>query len=419
MKNLALKYILVMMCLIVGLSAKYNSLNEALKNGTSRGEAMVYGNYMKLFSGQAGFYNDNNFGTKTYLGDNSYVLSSVGLGYTSGFFYNIRAAISFMALQSFYNSGLGAKKDFGSDSTVMLGPSFLEYFDGDTAIKAGRFMPLNPFINHLIDGIWVRNASFNNLLLEGMYAKSFGQVSYYQIQPFTDLGRFGLYNLGVRYYLSDSQNDIKNSSYVYGFWFYSPSIFNMFGARLHAFTRFNNSSFYVGLDSGIAASMKPSFSSPGFDSYLADVKLATGFKWIDFSLGYARNGKNGLASLNLLGIGNSVHGGFEQSLNNVLPFFIWGGRAFKSGSNANLLYGVGQVKAFSDKLSLYLVYGATFFDYVSNAISKQYVQNELDLMIDMQIVSNVGFIIYLSSTHLSKSPLPNTFEATGGLRLSF
>lgn len=131
------RILLVFALTTIPLVAKYVSLDEAFKNGISRGDAIVY-----------------NVGTK-------YVNGSVGIGYTTGFYYAVRGAISFRAMKFFYGSQRRGR-DFYSDSLVVLDQSFVEYFDGDTAIKAGRFLPISYFANNLIDGVWVRNGSFEN-----------------------------------------------------------------------------------------------------------------------------------------------------------------------------------------------------------------------------------------------------------------
>lgn len=411
--------------------AQYRTLDSALLNGTKQVDIVLYGFAMSSRGG--GQFANNLYDSSRFLGNAGLINASVGLGYTTGFYHNLRLAVSFRAAQGLLNDNDGMKKFFynnmGNDvlggSSVALGESFLEYFDGDTAIKLGRFQPISPWINQLIDGIWVRNGSINRLVVEAIWAYNYGRVSYYEMTKFHQLDKTGWFNLGLRYYLDGDQRDIKNSAYLNGFTTFIPDVFNTVGVRAHFATRFNGGSlWWIGADLGFAGSFEDHVSKKAFsnNTFLFDSKLTIGYQNIDAMIGYVASGKAGMGSLGILGVGNGTQADMSLSFySNIQPFFVWGGRAIKMGNNANLIYVATRLGLLDNNLNIYIAYGATFFDgssYYGGVNSRGLMQNELNAMLEFGITRTLSAITHISSTHFSRG-VPNTFEINGGLRFMF
>ncbi len=411
--------------------AQYKTLDDALLNGEKLIDIVLYGNYMSS-NGNTGYYPNNLYGENKLLGNGGYINASVGLGYTTGFYYNMRAAISFRAAQAIFSPSNGMRRDFFNntgnailgDSSIALGESFLEYYDGDTAIKAGRFQPISEWVNHLIDGIWFRNASFKNFVLELIWAYNYGRVSYYEISQFRRLDTTGWFNLGIHYHLTGDKSDRKNSTSMSVFSTFIPGVFATAGARLHWALRFNNSVWWIGADLGFAGSFEDSDNIRAFqtNTFLFDSKITLGYRNIDGMIGYVATGDAGMGSLGILGVGNGTQSNMLYSFyNNIQPFFVWGGRAIKMGKNAHLVYGALRLNLLDGKLNAYVAYGATFFNgsqfYGGNI--NGLVQGELNVMAEFGITRTLSAIANISNTHFGKYGLPNTFEINGGIRFMF
>lgn len=423
--------IFILFFLTIALAfGQYKTLDSALLNGTKQVDIVLYGNFMS--SGGGGYYTNNLYGSSRFLGNAGLLNASVGLGYTTGFYYNLRAAISFRAAQGLLNYNDGVKKYFYNNtgnevlggSSVALGESFIEYFDGDTAIKAGRFQPISPWINHLIDGIWVRNGSVRNLVIEAIWAYNFGRVSYYEMTRFMPLDKTGWFNVGVKYYFNGDQKDIKNSAYMSGFTTFIPSVFATAGIRGHFATRFNGGNvWWFGADLGFAGSFEDHKSLKSFhnNTFLFDSKVTIGYKNIDAMIGYVASGNAGMGSLGILGVGNGTQADMSNTFyTNIQPFFVWGGRAIKMGNNAHLIYAATRLGLLDNKLNMYFAYGATFFNgsnyYGGNR--KNLTQSEFNAMLEFGITQTLSAITHISSTHFSRG-VPSTFEINGGLRFMF
>ena len=96
--------IICALALSVQASFGFESIDEALKNGVSKGDVILYGNYVGLQKGGATAIGDESLGLAhyAYLGNLGYLMGNVGLSYTSGFYKNFRASIGFRAVASFY-----------------------------------------------------------------------------------------------------------------------------------------------------------------------------------------------------------------------------------------------------------------------------------------------------------------------------
>lgn len=411
-----MRILIIFMCLglFAILQARYTNLNDALVNGPKKVDIILYG--------------------KSVSGFGSYINASVGLGYTTEFYYGLRGAISFRAAQSIIDSRGAFRRDFGGanetiagNSAILLGESFLEYFDGDTAIKAGRFQPINEYINLMTDGIWIRNASLSNIILEGMWAYNSGRVAYYEMQPFSKLGgnnSVGWFDVGVKYFLSKDNRNFKDSIYISVFGTVMSNVFGSVGARWHSGFKLGKSESWLGIDAGFVASFEDNQSRFAVDNntFLFDTKVSLGFgSWIDIFIGYVMNGKGGMGGINMLGVGNSMQAGDLMLYSNIQPFFTWGGEAIKFGRNAKLIYVSSRISLF-DSLKIYVAYGMTIFDGYSGRYgsdnSFNIVQNELNVMTEFSITELLSVIAYISDTHLAKG-VQNNFQINGGFRFMF
>ncbi|WP_143428394.1 Opr family porin [Helicobacter sp. 11S03491-1] len=380
----------------------YDSIDEALKNGVSKGDVIFYGDYQGLNKGQAGAVGKS-LATYGYLGNTGYFLGNVGLGYTSGFYKNIRAAISFRAATPFWNlhknlltpTGKGdASKDFFNHNQATLAESFLEYFDGDTNIKAGRFVIPNEWINTMSDGIWIRNRSFTDLMLEGFWVNDYGRVAYYQMSDFEKVNpyaSFGLLNLTAKYYITPTFT-------VKAYTFFTPKIFTALGTRING--KYSLSNFFIGAQAGYTYSFEGEQRYSGYthNASVADAKVFFGMKFFEISGGYIHTSKNsGWGNIGIMG-------------DSIDPFFVWGGKAIKTQKNGNLIYGSMHVNI--DRFKISLTYGSTSYDTSSR-------QNEIDFSTEIGFTHNVFGILNILNTHKNTLNIPNTTQINGGIRLSF
>ncbi|CBG39419.1 Opr family porin [Helicobacter mustelae] len=395
---------LALLCVCVGFLWSYDSIDEALKNGVTKGDLIFYTDWQKLGSGRAMIFPLSQLATYGYLGNTGYILGNIRLGYTSGFYKNIRASISFAAAQPFYNlhknlhlptGNLDSNKDFFSTSQASIGESFLEYFDGDTSIKGGRIAIKNEWINTLTDGIWIRNKTINKLLLEAFWARTYGRIDYHQMTNFYAVNPkngFGIANLGVKYEPLEDLLTIKAYSY------FAPNIFTAFGLR--ATSSFATEKFSLGGEIGGTYSIEHGKNAP--NAYEIDGHVYGGYKEIvQLTLGYIHTAKKaGWGSLESLG-------------DRVAPFFVWGGKAVRTQKDANVFYGAIKVKV--QRFNFSLIYGTTSF--VHNA--GHFRQNELDFTTEIRITNNIFMLINLLNTHLGSGAIPTVTEVNGGVRFRF
>lgn len=383
--------------------AAYDSIDEALKNGVSKGDLIFYGDYQKLHSKNSENITPNNIATYGYLGDTRYLLGNVGLSYVSGFYKNIRAAIAFRASAPLYNEhtsllthfGKGdSSKDFFSDNQVNLAESYLEYFDGDTNIKAGLFTIPNEWINTMSSGIWVRNRSISHLMLESFWTNNYGRVEYYQMTGFKDINPYskaGLFYFGLKYYIAQSFT-------IKAYTLFTPKIFTALGTRAEA--KYDFSHVYIGGNIGYAYSFEGIKRYSGYqnDAFSFDTKIFVGMKYFELTGGYIRTSKDsGWGNLGLMG-------------DSIDPFFVWGGKAIKTQENGNLVY-----VSFSsdlDKLRFSLTYASTSY-------GKDFRQNEINFSTEINLTQNVTVILNILNTHKDAVFIPKTTQINGGIRLSF
>lgn len=407
------KNFIVVVLLLAHFIYAYESIDEALKNGQSKGDVILYGNYMGLNKGTATAVGNPTLGLASYayMKNLGYFIGNIGLSYTSGFYKNFRAAIGFRAMTSFYDAHKGflpstggkgdTKIDFFNQNQAAIAESFIEYFDGDTSIKGGRIAITNDWINTLTDGLWVRNRSIKNLMLEAFWVYDFGRIDYYQMTQFYAPVIAGIYNLGAKYYLLNDALTIK--AYTY----FAPPIFTAIGARADGvldFEKFNLKG-YVGYAYSIEhhnSTSSVGLINTGHDGNVLYAQVSFGVANVfDIAGGYIHTGKDsGWGSLALMG-------------DNIDPFFIWGGKALKTQPNANLVYGLAKVKL--ERFNFLVVYGSTSYD--ANRITAR--QNELNVALEIGFSHNVIGVINVLNTHLDSSGIPTLTQVNGGIRLAF
>ncbi len=379
----------------------YQNIDEALKNGVTKGDLIFYGDYQKLSHGSAQNFTPNHLATYGYLGNTGYLLGNMRLGYTSGFYKNVRASISFASSLSLINqhqtliSATGyndAQKDFFDHNQASIGESFFEYFDGDTNVKSGRISIDNEWINTLVDGVWVRNKTFNHLLIESFWARNYGRIDYFQMTNFREINPynfFGIANLGAKYSFFEELLSIKAFSY------FAPQLFSAFGSRVQG--KYSNEQIKIGGEIGLNYSFEHLAKTK--NAYVLDMSAFIGYgQIIQFKAGYIHTSKaSGWGSLGILG-------------DKITPFFVWGGKAIKTQPNANLLYA-----SFSSKLqqfSFSITYGTTSFSTHSR-------QNELDFTTEVGLTNNVFLLLNILNTHLDSQTIPTLTQINGGVRMKF
>ncbi|WP_143428780.1 Opr family porin [Helicobacter sp. 11S02596-1] len=392
-----------------GCAYSYDSIDEALKNGVSKGDVIFYGDYQGLAKGQATSIGKN-LATYSYLGNTGYLLGSVGLSYTSGFYKNIRAAVGFRAATPFYNAhknlripsvpnirngGVGdATKDFFNHNQAALAESFFEYFDGDTNIKAGRFIIPNEWINTMSDGIWIRNRSIENLMFEGFWVNDVGRIAYYQMSGFDKINpysNFGLLNLAIKYYIAETFT-------IKAYTFFTPKIFTAFGAKIDG--KLNISSFFIGANVGYAYSIEGNerYSGYAHNGAVLDAKAFFGMKFFEIAAGYIHTSKDsGWGNIGIMG-------------DSIDPFFVWGGKAIKTQKNGNLIY--ASISANVERFKFSLTYGSTSY-------GQSLRQNEINFSTEIGFTHNVWGILNILNTHKDAINIPTTTQINGGIRLSF
>lgn len=412
----------------IGSTLAYDTIDEALQNGISNGDVVLYGSSTNI-SG-AGLVPN----TGSDLNNNGYVAGSIGLAYRSGFYKTWRFMVSFRAAQAFFETNENsvwlndsnspnrtgsvgdASKDFYSNYRAMLGQSYLEYFDGDTSVRTGRIFAKSEWVDRLIDGVYIRNKSLENTLIEAFWAKSSGYVQYnkmtgmYAINPYTNTG---LTNISIQHTLWDLL-----SLKVYGI--FTPSMFNAAGFK--AALKYEVSNSYMGVSTNFTTSFEGSRSlvnNTTGNGFVFDIRAFVGVKdfiqnmrnGLEISGGYIISGTNGIGSLNIIG-------------NNVSPFFMWGGKAFLLGSDVALAF--GKMNFSINRISLALVYGSTRFHNPYSMASFGRIQgaydrvNEVNFLLEFGTSEHSSLLLNVLNTHGGDMVYyPHTTAVNLGVKLAF
>lgn len=162
-------------------------------------------------------------GTIIKFSSNSYFALCMGLFYESVFYNNLRLHMGFRAAYPLHFKEQLPKHESLKDfkEFAALSRTFLEYFDGDTAVLLGRIETSNRFIfyKHLepsthslpifdssFDGLLVENNSFSNLLLNFAWIYDYGYVEPFSISKFAKAEVAGAYHVGATYSLFEFLN---------------------------------------------------------------------------------------------------------------------------------------------------------------------------------------------------------------------
>lgn len=370
----------------------YDNIDEALKNGISKGDVGLYTDYYDPFATSIA----NQFGMK----DQSYIALTMGLQYRSAFYKNMRLSVGFRAAYSLWQWHKGdINLDFDSSNPILLKDTYLEYFDGDTSIKVGRFFLENEWTSNQVDGLWVRNRSLENLLLELYWIDSYGDVTS------TCMSAFSRYNPNWSGYThasakySITSKDWEFWSKIYTGFAYSVNY--VLGATAGFEYKFSKSK--IGLSLNTAGSFEFSNGARGGDGVDFDMEFYVETSGVEFDLGYIQTGKHsGWGSLNR--INNTIS---PLGVGNVLDSSL--------ALNTSVVY--AGVSASFDQVTLGLLYGVGVF--TSAIKGGRHLQNEVDVAIQFNFTNNVAMFFNVYNTHLSNEVIPNVIQAQGGINLSF
>lgn len=376
----------------LALASAYDNIDEALKNGVTQGDVSFYSDYYDPFATSIA----DSFGMR----DESYVAITMGLQYRSAFYKNMRLSVGFRAAYPLWQWHKGdINLDFDSSNPILLKDTFLEYFDGDTSIKAGRFFVSNEWISNQVEGFWVRNRSLENLLLELCWINSYGDVT-----P-TSMSAFSRYTENWSgYTYAASKYNFTNKDWEFWAKVYTSfgySVNYVLGASTGFEYKFSKSKIGLALNS--AGSFEFSNGDNRGDGVDFDAKLYVEAAGLDFSLGYIQSGKeSGWGSLNRinntispLGVGNVLDSSFAV--------------------DTSVIYTA--LEGTFDQVTLCLLYGVGLF--TSPIVGGRHIQNEIDFAMSFNFTNNVSAFVNVYNTHLGNDVIPNVIQIQAGMSLSF
>lgn len=411
------KFSLTLFASLLTLGA-YDNIDEALKNGVTKGSIGLYSDYYDPFATgiamadsarRAKIFQENN------LQDASYVALTMELQYRSAFYKNMRFSVGFGSAfslwqwhkNSSWNMGDGVYQngdinlDFDSSNPILLKDTYLEYFDGDTAIKAGRFFLQNEWVSNQVDGFWVRNRSLENLLLELYWIDSYGDVTPTLMSALTRYNPnwSGLTYAATKYNYTSKSWEFWAKAYTS----FAYSVNYVLGAGAGFEYKFSKSK--IGLALNAAGSFEFSNGVSGGDGADFDMKFYVEAAGLEFSLGYIQTGKDsGWGSLNR--INNTISPlGVENVLNSDYALDT---SVFYAGLGGTF-----------DQVTLGLLYGVGLFTSPSKLGGGRHIQNEVDFAMGFNFTNNVSAFINVYNTHLANDAIPNVIQIQGGINLSF
>ncbi len=273
-------------------------------------------------------------GNGSIFQNSAYLATSFGLYYKSAFYGYFRLNLGFrgaLALweqsrkTQFDNRGKGsAARDFWDKNIAMVARSYLEYFDGDTSIKAGRIEDKTDMIDRHIDGVWLSNKSAGWLLIDIIYMNQVGRVVDRELSGFDKFTRYDY----------DSVNDkvVTKGNSKYGGAYYLGLTFELFdwlklkaygltSPQIYSFVagKIDINTMYFLLNGGFVGGFEHRYGkiraeNDGRWSYLAHADMGGKYD-PQYGLFYATLGYRGTQSK--AGIGSLNHTG-----NTFNPFFI-------------------------------------------------------------------------------------------------
>lgn len=405
---MAIKPLLPLLCLPL---LAYDSIDEALKNGITQGDVGFFTDYYKPN------YKVINPSNDIYIQDAHYIALTMGIHYRSAFYKNMRLSVGFRGAYPIWqwhkNSIWGASPgdnyyiqrgdmalDFDPLYQMLLSDTYLEYFDGDTSIKAGRFYVENEWIANEVDGFWIRNRSLENLMLEFYWFERYGEATQTSMSAFThpNDNYSGYFYTAAKYYWQD----------ILWAKFYSFASYSVaFGLGASANAEYKFSTSKIGINLNTAGSFEFKNGASGGDGIDFDTQLYVEGKaagaTIGFNLGYIQTGKySGWGSLNMID-------------NTISPLGI--GNVLESGIvDTTLFYGTLYTQI--DRISLSLLYSTASF-VKPNIGVKHYRQNEVDFSLGFDFTQNVKGFLNVYNTHLGNDIIPNATQVQASFTLSF
>lgn len=385
-----------------------NNFIDAIKNGKPNGDINLLFDYVNSNP------QDKN---QTKYQTGSFLATTFGLYYKSAFYTNFRINIGFrgalplweQSKKSSYIGGFGsAARDFWDNNRAMIARSYLEYFDGDTSIKAGRIEDGSDLISNHFDGVWLSNKSIGWLLIDFVYMNQYGMVLDRELSGFDKIQRWsngspiGYTRYGGAYYLGltfEVLEWLKLKAYGQ----IVPDIYSYIAGKVAIDTT------YFEAQAGFVGGYEHRYSEFSDNSYLfhSDVggKFEGDFGKVYANLGYI-NTSNGAGMGSLRISGNSFN-----------PFFYFSGDALNYYRAVNLVYGkIGYEASFLD---VYLVYGFNWFKNKLTTDYTRYKQGEINLYFDWNILDTANIIIHFLNTHGSKSAIPNITQASLIFKIRF
>ncbi|RAX54894.1 hypothetical protein CCY99_01755 [Helicobacter sp. 16-1353] len=371
-----------------------NNFTDAITSGTKEGDIHLIFDY-------ANSSPDKN-GTKYQ--DNAYLATSFGLYYHSAFYGYFRAYIGFRGAlpliqgskNSRYSGGKGdGARDFWTNSRVMLARSYLEYFDGDTNIQAGRLEQESDLIAKQMDGIWFRNKSLGFLLIDAIWINQYGRVLPRELSSFEKFNT----KYGGAYYLGLTL-DILEILKLKAYGLTSPQFYSFLAFKADLDTT------YIDASAGIVAGFEHRNSVfRDKNSLLFNADIGFNFNIFYGELGYIKTGSS-------IGMGN-----LQLTGNSFNPFFYFSGDALNYERNVNLFY--GKIGIDANIIQTYLVYGYNTFNRNQSVDSKKYSQGEINLYFDWKTSEVTNVIFYFLNTHGGKNAIPTLNQLGLAVKLGF
>lgn len=389
---------------------------EALRGGAKSGDINL------LFN----FSHDSQTSPK----NNAYLATSFGLYYKSAFYGYFRLHLGFRGALALWeqnrntifskrgdNSGKGsASRDFWDKNIAMVARSYLEYFDGDTSVKAGRIEDKTDMIDKSFDGVWISNKSAGWLLVDVIYLHQVGRVLDRELSGFEKFIRYenvndtvqskGKSNVGGAYYLG-LKFELFEWLKIRAYGLTSPKIYSFVAGKIDISTDYFllNAGFVGGFEhrNSYFRTQATQRDANGKDndgrwSYLihADMGGKYDSQWGLFyaTMGYrGTQSKVGIGSLNFTG-------------NSFNPFFYFSGNALENAKELHLVY--GKLGFNVDFLDISLAYGYNFFkgDFLHNGTQNNN-QGEVNFYMNWRFSDWTSVIIHFLNTHGAKNDVPN------------
>ncbi|VEJ24665.1 Uncharacterised protein [Helicobacter cholecystus] len=370
----------------------YDNIDEALKNGIAKGDVGFFTDYYDPFATHIA----NDFEMK----DESYVALTMGLQYRSAFYKNMRLSVGFRAAYPLWQWHKGdINLDFDSSNPILLNNTFLEYFDGDTSVKIGRFFLENEWTCNQVDGFWVRNASLENLLLEMYWINAYGDVTSTLMSAFTRYNPnwSGLTHAAAKYNFTIKDWMLWAKLYT-GF---AYSVNYILGGGTGLEYKFGESK--LGLSLNTAGSFEFSNGESGGNGVDFNMEFYVEGGGIKFNLGYIQTGKE---------VG---WGSLDRINNTISPLGVENVLDSSYALNTSVIY-TGISGEFNEVI-LGILYGVGLF--TSPLVGGRHIQNEVNLALEVNFTNNVTMFANFYNTHLGNDAIPNVIQVQGGLTLSF